>query len=215
MAEEWFRSPDWDDTAQVDFEARLGRARPHNRQQYLRIKGLSLRAAGHLSGAVEMLERAANHPGGALFESVAAWETLGDMAVARGECQKAELLYRRILAVQTTLSGTTGSVEISLAEILLDRDEGHQIDEAAVLLTRWVERAGLKFNSELFRWQLALIRLAEASGDSETVKRAATDALTLAGRGPQLPGQPDVGLVRADRSTLRRLRKLSVQGCST
>ncbi len=41
---------DWDEAARADFEARLARARPHNRQQYLRIKGLSLRAAGHADG---------------------------------------------------------------------------------------------------------------------------------------------------------------------
>jgi hypothetical protein len=33
VADEWFRSPAWDKPARADFEARLARARPHNRQQ--------------------------------------------------------------------------------------------------------------------------------------------------------------------------------------
>ena len=44
MGVDWFRSPDWDEPARTAFEARLARARPRNRQQYLRIKGLALRA---------------------------------------------------------------------------------------------------------------------------------------------------------------------------
>jgi hypothetical protein len=80
VADEWFRSPAWDDAARAAFEARLARARPGNRQQYLRIKGVSLRAAGELDGARELLERAAKHPDGHLYMTVAAWESLADMA---------------------------------------------------------------------------------------------------------------------------------------
>ncbi|MGO8956786.1 MAG: hypothetical protein ACLQFR_05360 [Streptosporangiaceae bacterium] len=43
MTGEWFRSPAWDESARADFEVRLSRARPHNRQQYLLIKALALR----------------------------------------------------------------------------------------------------------------------------------------------------------------------------
>jgi hypothetical protein len=46
MAEDWFRTPGWDDGAREDFERRLARARPHNRPQYLKIRALALREAG-------------------------------------------------------------------------------------------------------------------------------------------------------------------------
>lgn len=52
--------------------------------------------------------------------AISAWETLADMAVDRGDRETAEQLYRRILAEQPSLSGTTGAVEMPLAEILLD-----------------------------------------------------------------------------------------------
>ena len=89
MANDWFRSPEWDEAARADFETRLARARPHNRQQYLRIKGLSLRAAGRLDGARELLERAADCADGYFVQTVAAWETLADMAVVRGDHESA------------------------------------------------------------------------------------------------------------------------------
>ncbi|HEY3954536.1 MAG TPA: hypothetical protein VGM53_14260 [Streptosporangiaceae bacterium] len=175
MANDWFRSPEWDEDARADFETRLARARPHNRQQYLR-------AAGHLDGARELLERAADRTDGYFVQTVAAWETLADMAVVRGDRESAEQLYRRILAEQPSLSGTTGSVEMSLAEILLDTGHPDALNEAFALLRSWTGRSGIKFDSQLFRWHLDVIRAAQAIGDQETVKTAASAALKLAAR---------------------------------
>ena len=209
VADDWFRSPEWDEAARTDFETRLARARPHNRQQYLRIKGLSLRAAGHADAARELLERAADCAGGYFFETVAAWETLADMALDRGDRESAEQLYRRILAEQPSLSGTSGNVEMSLAEILLDTGRNDALDEVFGLLKSWIERAGMKFDNQLFRWHLDVIRAAHAIRDRETVKVSATAALQLATRGPQLRRHPDVGLVHTDSATLEQLRKLA------
>lgn len=54
---EWFRTSDWDDDARAEFEKRLGRARDHNRPQYLRIKALALRDAGDKQAAGSLLRR--------------------------------------------------------------------------------------------------------------------------------------------------------------
>jgi predicted Zn-dependent protease len=209
VADEWYRSDAWHETARADFEARLARARPHNRPQYLRIKGERLRAVGDVDAARVLLERSADHPDAYLFETVAAWESLAQIAAERGDQTTAETLYRRILAQQPSLSGTTGSVEISLAELLLDTGRVELLDEALALLDTWINRPGLKFDSQLFRWHLDLIRVAEATGEQQTVRRAAATALALAERGPQLPRHPDVGLVQTDKATLKRLRKLA------
>lgn len=209
MPNEWYRTAEWDTAAQTDFESRLERSRPHHRQQYLRIKGLSLRAAGNLDAARELLERAASAPDGHIHESVSAWEALADMAKARGDGVEAERLYRRILDDHPSLSGSTGSVEISLAELLIDRAGARETAEALELLRSWIEREGMKFDNELFRWHLCLIKVAERNGDRETAQRAARTALGLAERGPQLTRRPDVELVEADRKTLKHLRELA------
>jgi hypothetical protein len=72
-----------------------------------------------------------------------------------------------------------------------------------------MKRDQMRSDHVLFRWHLVRIRLAEALGDRETIRRAARTALELVGRGPQLPRHPDVGLVRTDKATLKRLRKLA------
>jgi predicted Zn-dependent protease len=208
VAEEWFRSPAWDESAQAEFEVRLGRARPRSRQQYLRIKGLALRDHGEVDGARALFQRVIREPG---FDHEAAFaeEILGDLAAREGDRAAAERHYRRVLAAYPAISGTTGTVQISLAELLLDTGLEADRGEALALLNSWIaDTARTKFDSQLFRWHLALIRAAEQAGDQETVRRAARAALELAGRGPQLSRHKDVGLVQTDPSTLHRLRML-------
>jgi plasmid stabilization system protein ParE len=67
----------------------------------------------------------------------------------------------------------------------------------------------MKFDHELLRWHLTLIRVAERLGEQETVQRAARTALELASRGPRLARHPSIGVVRTDLRTIRRLRRLA------
>lgn len=144
-----------------------------------------------------------------MHETASAWESLGDIAARQGNRDEAIAYYRLILSEQPSLSGTSGTVEISLAEVLLSSRQQPDIGEAIGLLDSWMNRDGLNFNSRLFRWHLALIEAAEAIGDRETARRSALVALQLAERGPQLPRHKDVGLIRTDEATLRRLKVLS------
>lgn len=205
---EWFRQPGWDAADREDFERRLARSRPYNQQQYMRIKALALQEAGETRGSQELLQRILDYPDGYAHETAFALERLGDIASAQGDRDRAKGYYRRVLADHPSLSGTTGSVEISLAEVVLDEGSAGRA-EALELLNAWIARPELKFNSQLFRWHLALIEAAEQRGDRDTVRRAAATALELASRGPQLPRHKDVGLVHTDKRTLRRLRKLA------
>jgi tetratricopeptide (TPR) repeat protein len=207
MADEWFRSPDWDPDAQADFEERLRRARPYNRAQYLRIKGLALAAAGEVAGARSLWTRVLESTEDSL-QQAGALEHLGDSHVD-DDPALAEDYFRRLLALGGRTSGTTGTQHIKLAELLLDRGTRDDLAEAADLLVRWVPEAQLPFPSAHFRWNLAAIRLAEAYGDREAAREAAQRALAFAERGPVFPRHPTVGLVEADRKTLKRLRKLA------
>jgi hypothetical protein len=65
-------------------------------------------------------------------------------------------------------------------------------------------------NFQLCRsWRTEFRSQAEATGDEETMRRAASVALDLASRGPRLPRHPDVGLVQTDEATLRRLKNIA------
>jgi len=209
MADDWFRSADWSAEAQHDFEARLSRARPYNRAQYLRIKGLALSQAGEQRGARELWQRVLQSTEElATTQQASALEHLGDSYVPENAAT-AEDYYRRLLAQHPTLNGTSHTVEISLAELLIDKGDRASMQEALAALNSFLERGTSQFPSVLFRWHLALISIAQATGEKETVQRAARTALDLASRGPVFPRHKDVGVVDADAKTLRRLRKLA------
>ncbi|HMM96420.1 tetratricopeptide repeat protein [Phycicoccus sp.] len=208
MADDWFRSPDWSPTAQADFEARLRRSRDWNHAQYLRIKGLALREAGLLHAARSLWERIIEQDLGYDFEKAGTLEHLGD-SYRDTEPERATQYYRRLLAEHPTLSGTTATVEIALAEVEMAKGRRADTDEALALLNSFLERGRSQFPSVLFRWHLVLIDIAQATGEAQTVQRAARVALDLAARGPVFSRHRDVGVVHADRQTMRRLRRLA------
>lgn len=136
-------------------------------------------------------------------------EHLGDSYVVQ-QPATAERYYRQILAEHPSLSGTTATQHIKLAELLLDRGSAKDLDEAGDLLDRWKrEAADMPFLNAHFRWELAAIRLAEATGDREAVREGAQRALDLAARGPVFSRHKTVGVVDADNQTLERLRSLA------
>ena len=208
MADDWFRSPDWSSEAQEAFEARLRRARAGNRTQYTRIKGIALRESGQMDAARSLWLRILDSEDGYEFEKASTLEHLADSHVEQ-DPNIAERHYRQLLAEHPTLNGTTATAEISLAELLIDKGDRASIDEALALLNSFLERGTSQFPSVLFRWHLALIRVAQVTGEKETVQRAARTALDLAGRGPVFPRHKTVGVVQADAKTLRRLRRLA------
>lgn len=208
MTDDWFRSPDWSPRAQADFEARLKRSRDWNHAQYIRIKGLALKEAGLLQPARELWERILDQDLGHEFEKAGTLEHLGD-SYRDTEPERAAQYYRRLLSEHPTLNGTTATVEIALAELEMAKGRRADTDEALTLLNSFLERGTSQFPNVLFRWHLVLIDVAQATGEKETVQRAARTALDLADRGPVFPRHKEVGVVRADAKMLKRLRKLA------
>ena len=207
----WNTAPvadDWSPDAQVDFEARLRRAHAGNRTQYTRIKGIALRESGQMDAARSLWSRILENDLGHEFEQASTIEHLADSYVGH-DPTTAEQYYRRLLAEHPTLNGTTATAEISLAELLIDKGDSASIEEATALLNLFLERGTSQFPSVLFRWHLALIRIAQTTGEKETVRRAARTALDLAGRDPVFPRHKTVGVVHADNHTLKRLRRLA------
>lgn len=209
MAEDWFRLPNWDDDARADFERRLARSRAYNRAQYLRIKGLALADAGETQAARELWQRVLDDDGE--FVDVQAWsasEHLGD-SYAGEDPEQAVRYYRRSMQGNERLNGTSATQPVKIAELLVRRGRTEDLAEASDLLSRWPDEAPLPFPNAHFRWNLAVIELAEKAGDRRAVREAARRALELADRGPVFPRHKTVGVVNADRRTIKRLERLA------
>jgi predicted Zn-dependent protease len=205
---DWYRTPDWDETARADFEQHLARARS-SRSEYLRIKGLALQGAGMLDEARGLYERVlAEHPGD--FFEVWILELLADLARSQGRLEEAERRYRGVLAHPDANMRGSGMVEVSLAEVLMER--GMPEDAANMLQTATENESTMDsvtgMYANFFRFHLVRARCATRLGDTETAADAAQLALSVVDAPDQYSRHPGVGAVHADEHTLRELRSL-------
>jgi tetratricopeptide (TPR) repeat protein len=208
MTDEWFRSSAWSPEARIDFERRLLRARPYNRPQYLRIKGLALSAAGEVAEARRLWQRVVDDGEVSWVQRASATEHLAD-SYQSDSPELAARLYRRLSELSPTLSGTSATHHIKLAQLLLDTGAPEALPEVGELLQWWVENARMPFPNAHFSWNIAYIKWALALGDTESARDGARRALELADRHPVFPRHPTVGLVRSDDATMRWLRSLA------
>ena len=141
-------------------------------------------------------------------EKAGALEHLADSFVGHAS-SAAEGYYRRLLHEYPSYNGTTHTQHIKLGELLLDRGSPSDLRAAAALLTEWAPETHLPFPDAHYRWQLAAIRLAEATGDRAAAREAARRALDLAARGPVFSRHKTLGVVNTDAKTIRRLRRLA------
>jgi len=211
VSDDWFRSQEWTEEAQADFERRLARARAHNRPQYLRLKGLSLCTAGEISAARELWERVLSDPELRGFEAATVTEHLAD-SYSSSEPARAASLYRRVSGLSPTLSGTSGIHHIKLARLLLTTGTDADLQEAGQLLEWWVANAHVPFQSAHFEWNVVYVKWAQRLGDHESARAGAQRALELTGRGPVFSRHPTVGLVDADEATVKWLRSVAESG---
>ncbi len=207
MADDWFRSSDWSEAAQAEFERRLAKSRTL-KCQYLQSKASALRESGERDAAQALLLRILDRDLGEQYEQALTKELLGDLCRVVDPAE-AEHYYRRLLAEHASLNGTTGTVEISLAELLIAKGDITSVDEARALLVNWLERNAAQLPSNMFRWHLALVDIAQVTNDPETARNAARTALDLAEIKTFFRRHPDIGVVKTDANTLKRLKKLA------
>ena len=200
---EWFRASRWDAGTAERFEALLRRARASNRAQYIRIQ------ASHL---VESPDAVTREIGRALlrrviddypdddFETKCAWEQLGDSLATEGRLDDAENALRetlrRIHASATGASGTSGTTELRLAEVLIYRGDTASIDQAGQLLAivEPAVRTQAFLRDVLYRYFLACARVAHAQHAAQAAAELACAALRVADDiSTPLPRHPAVG----------------------
>ncbi len=201
---DWFRTTAWDAAARADFENRLQRARTHNRPQYLRIKALALAGAGRRADARGLLLRLLREYPDAL-DAPSTMEALGDLAVAEGRLAEAVDRYRQLIEERPDLNATTGTAPISLAAAMVRLGRYRE----ALDVLAGVDDTALTMNAAVFRYRAALAEAAAGVGDTQTAGRAARLALEVLGAPDQFWRHPGVGRALADRSLVRRLRRLA------
>jgi tetratricopeptide (TPR) repeat protein len=209
--DDWFRGPEWDAATQKRFEEKLSRARTQ-RAQYLRIKGYELTQADDRrvwEAGRQLLFRVLNeHPDDRFFV-VDAHDDLGRSFAREGQFEKAAAHYEKSLELQK-ISGPDPGTRLALAELIVEADWRDRYQQAADLLSEYVESRGLMFPADRFRVLLAEARMAQRLGQTDVARRDAEAALELLTHNKSpLPRHPDVGLIELDPATFRELETLA------
>lgn len=208
MADEWYRTPGYDDAAREEFARRYQRARHPGRIQYKRIKAVHLMEAGAPGGiawAQELLEEVATDNEASSFDKKVAFDKLAELRVAHGDWQLAVQALEQGIA----MGGMSAEPHLMLAETLLDHAPG-RLAEVAGILGSVAQDRRLVFRSQAFRYYVASARLARKLGhDPGPAASAALDLIAADRDGPQLPRHPDVGRIQTSEQTIRELREMA------
>lgn len=211
MSLDWFRRTTWSPEDETDFFARLRRARPHNRSQYLRIQAWHLEEAGTrelLSVALHLLDLLLReYPdrgqmNQVLHQRVACLKKLGRTEEALKACQDALAAERSFPNVQT-------SAYLDYGELVLALRKQELYDEALLTLAEF----GKSEPFPVLAYRHAVIRafIADERRDETMAKEWARRALAAADR-TQSPFRhhQQLGLVGdQDHDVEVRLRRLA------
>lgn len=204
--DDWFRSGNWDAAAQELFESKLARSRG-SRPQYLRIKGLGLRAAGHTEAARRLFLRVLDEYSNDWVQVRQTQEHLGDMARDAKNFDEAITWYRHVLQDyddHPRMSCTSGATHLSLAQIYLDQGD----PQAALVALEYLPVAELGMNTHIFRWNVLLADICLALGELDEAKAAARRALVYLQAPDQFSRHPGVGRAVADEVLMQRLEAI-------
>lgn len=213
MSPDWYRSPSWNPEDRDHFEAKLARARPTSRAQYLRIQGVTLAEASDkrtrdLAG--DLLERVIREYRDDEFQVALAHADLGRWHRAAQRDEAAIRHYRTAVGKEAKIGNVDTGADLALAELLV-KDESSPRAEIRALLDRAREN-GLAFKSQRWRWLATDARLAASTGDAGGAAQSAREALQLLEvKEPDFPRHADLGHIDADRRTVKQLRQLAQQ----
>ena len=205
----WYRSTSWDEEARREFEKRLGRARAHNRSQYIRIKAISLASAGELDGTQLLLERVLVEYGNDQLQAPMARYQLGELLEQQGGLDEAENEYRRVIEIHCETKHRYGLPELRLAELLLRRGSRLAYQDALAHLIRRLP--DMLLTSHRFRGATAAARMHRALGNRDEARAYAATALKIAQEPqPLFPRHPSLDSDWSpDPETLSELRALA------
>jgi hypothetical protein len=117
--------------------------------------------------------------------------------------------YEKSLELQR-FSGPDPGTRLELAELIVNAGWRDRYQQAADLLSEYVESRGVMFPADRFRVLLTEARMAQRLGQKDIARRDAEAALELLAHNKSpLTRHPDAGLIEADPATFRELETLA------
>ena len=182
---DWYRRTAWSEEAAADFEARLARARPSSRAEYLSLQGYAL-LSSLPEKSEELLERALSLAEGSEFQRACCYLALA--RTAQGKIDAAIDAYNIAIDAERRepLHRSTAGIDQALLIALFDRRDlyGHALEQLTLSVADEWSLAGLEALAAD-----AIIR--SRKGQADIARERAREALDLfpeESSGPQWAG---------------------------
>ncbi|MBO9533542.1 MAG: hypothetical protein J7513_11275 [Solirubrobacteraceae bacterium] len=201
-AEDWYRAEQWSAAQAEAFEARLARARPSSRAQYVRIQGCILGDSDDPADravARSMLERAlalaVDPEHRDQMSEIAAHADLAGLDRRAGDPEGEYQHWRAAYELKAAYPNFSVGAELRLARLIAEQRWEQRFDEADRMLAETLGR-GLIFGDERFEYARAKMRLATARGHADLAAAYARGAMSLvATDAPTIRRHPTVGRI--------------------
>ena len=212
---DWFRRTAWASNDRLDFEARLSRARRHNRAQYLRIQAAHLEGTGKpelIAEALGLLERMLrDYPD--RIERAPAHSQRARCLAQLGRVAEALDAYRAALAQEREFPNVITNAWLDFGWLALTKGllESRAAEVDAILREREGGRSSCVFPAHEYMLHTLRALLAALHGSEDAARAHARQALTAARAArSRFARHPHVGLVHTpDERILQRLRALA------
>jgi len=211
---EWYINKDWNQEIEDNFEFKLKRARGgYHKAQYLRIQASHLLDTTDFGEVgVNLMKRLFNDFPTEDFSVIFGHELLGDYYVKTNQFDSAESEYRIVVDYyhSNTRSGTTGTADIKLADLILSTNQSQKFEYAYNLIVEdFMNTDGsLDINDIIYFYALTRSRLAWRLGNKDDSRDFANIALDLSRVDvPQFPRHKTFGLVKANVDEISELEQ--------
>jgi tetratricopeptide (TPR) repeat protein len=210
MATDWFRRSTWTPGDQADFNSHLGRSRPHNRSQYLRIQAHHLAEAGRDVDALALLDRLiAEYPD--RLQLAEAHKQRGDCLSRLGCADEALGAYGLAIDAQRAVPNVRTAAPLDYAFTVARLARRELYDQALTVLEEFAADAGsvvLPYEQFYRSAARALIWHARTHPGASGMAKRALEAASATYSG--FARHPKFGLVgRVDDQVLERLRRVA------
>jgi len=165
---DWYRRKTWNKSDEVEYFAKLERARKDGRAQYLRVQAIELietKKDNLLSVAETLLNKILTDYADNRIEKSQTYNSLGEIYKLRGDYETALEYFQKSLDFEKEFQNVITTAYLNFSETVVRAEKTELYNEVARLLTEKINKDTLKFPIQNYIMYSVMTVISEYKGD--------------------------------------------------